>query len=86
MRSKSYAKLSLVVLLGTLGLGFSSVAKADMKWFETISKFCPTVCQGTDYKFAVPGGIHSPHPKIVLCLCDRYGRMANRLQHRMGGC
>ncbi|MEK8019349.1 MAG: hypothetical protein VSS75_020955 [Candidatus Parabeggiatoa sp.] len=58
MGSKSYAKLSLVVLLSTLSLGLSSVAKADMKWVETIKQYCPTLCQKTDYKFAVPGGIN----------------------------
>jgi hypothetical protein len=31
--------------LGTLSLGFSPVAKADMKWIKTINDFCPTVCQ-----------------------------------------
>jgi len=36
----------------------SEVARADMKWVETIRGYCPTLCQKTDYKFAVPGGIN----------------------------
>ncbi len=27
-------------------------------WIETIRQACPSVCQKTDYKFAVPAGIH----------------------------
>jgi len=56
--SKFSAKLSLVILLGSLNLGVAEVAQADMKWVESLSEFCPTVCQKTDYKFAVPGGIN----------------------------
>ena len=56
--SKFSVKLSLVILLGSLNLGLAEVAKADMKWVETINQYCPTVCQQTDYKFAVPGGIN----------------------------
>jgi hypothetical protein len=54
--SKTFTKLSLV--MGVLGLGFSSVAKADVVWIETINQYCPTLCKKTDYKFAVPGGIN----------------------------
>ncbi|MEK8016876.1 MAG: hypothetical protein VSS75_008405 [Candidatus Parabeggiatoa sp.] len=64
--SNTLTKLSLV--MGVLGLGFSSVAKADMKWVETLRGYCPTVCQekaadkynkeNAAYKFAVPGGIN----------------------------
>ncbi len=46
------------VMLLTLSLGLSSAAQAEMKWFETLRHFCPTVCQNTGYKFAVPGGIN----------------------------
>ncbi|MEK8016643.1 MAG: hypothetical protein VSS75_007215 [Candidatus Parabeggiatoa sp.] len=82
MRSKSYAKLSLVVLLGTLGLGLSSVAKADMKWFETARYSCPTVCQknaeykynkeNAAYKFAVPSGTHSVTGKTFYICATNY--------------
>ena len=53
----TYVRLFSVMLL-TLSLGLSSAAQADMKWFETIRHSCPTVCQNTGYKFAVPSGIH----------------------------
>jgi len=61
-------KLSKVVLLCTLSLGLSPIAKANMKWIKTINGFCPTVCQknaeykynkeNAIYKFAVPAGIN----------------------------
>jgi len=64
--SNTLTKLSLV--MGVLSLGFSSQAKADMKWVETINGFCPTVCQekaadkynkeNAAYKYAVPSGIN----------------------------
>ncbi len=61
-------KLLLVVLLGTLGMGLSFAAQADMKWIEIprrSSPACPSVCQNSDdYKFAVPAGIHKPTGKI----------------------
>jgi len=52
----SIVRLSLVIFFGTLGLGISSVATADIVWIETIRQACPAVCQKTDYKFAVPAG------------------------------
>jgi hypothetical protein len=56
--SKFSVKLSLVILLGSLNLGLAKVAQADVKWVESLRGFCPTVCQKTDYKFAMPGGIN----------------------------
>jgi hypothetical protein len=68
--SNTFARLSLTAVV-YLSLGFSSVAQADMKWFETMRGFCPTVCQGTDYKFAVPSGIHSVTGKtFYMCAVD----------------
>jgi hypothetical protein len=54
--SNTFTKLSLII--SVLGLGLAEVAKADVKWVETLRGFCPTVCQQTNYKFAVPGGIN----------------------------
>ncbi|RKZ58716.1 MAG: hypothetical protein DRR08_15710 [Candidatus Parabeggiatoa sp. nov. 2] len=42
----------------SLNLGVAEVAQAEVKWVESLNGFCPTVCQQTDYKFAVPGGIN----------------------------
>jgi hypothetical protein len=54
--SNTYAKSSIV--LTVLSLGLAEVAQAEVKWVETGRQYCPTVCQQTDYKFAVPGGIN----------------------------
>jgi hypothetical protein len=54
--SNTYVKSSIV--LTVLSLGLAEVAQAEVKWVETLNGFCPTVCQQTDYKFAVPGGIN----------------------------
>jgi hypothetical protein len=48
--SNTFTKLSLV--MGVLGLGFSSVAKADVVWIESEGHYCPTLCQQTTYEFA----------------------------------
>ena len=54
--SNTFTKLSLII--SVLSLGFSAQTFADMKWVETVRQYCPTTCQQTDYKFAVPGGIN----------------------------
>jgi len=80
----SIVRLCLVVLLGTLGL--SSVAQADMKWFESMRGYCPDVCQKNEmkqrdgtyidkenaaYKFAVPSGVHKKTGKpYYICAVD----------------
>ena len=66
----SNVRLYLVVLLGTLGL--SSVAQADMKWIETMGHPCPTLCQKTAYKFAVPSGTHSVTGKTFYMCAANY--------------
>jgi hypothetical protein len=66
-------KLSLVVLLGALTLGFSSVAQAELKWVETVRGFCPEVCQNTNYQFAVPSGIHKKTGKTYYICAVNYG-------------
>ena len=66
----SIVRWCLILLLGTLGL--SSVAQAEMKWFETMRYSCPTVCQKTDYKFAVPSGIHSVTGKTFYMCAVNY--------------
>ena len=78
----SIVRLYLVVLLGTLGL--SSVAQADMKWFETMRGYCPDVCQknakskydkkNAAYKFAVPSGVHKKTGKPYYICAVSYGR------------
>ena len=73
----SYAKLSFLVLFGSLTLGFSSAAKADLKWIETINgiRFCPDVCQHytKNYKIAVPSGIHPKTGKTFYICAVNYG-------------
>jgi hypothetical protein len=64
----------LAMLFGSLSLGFVDVAQANMKWVETINGFCPTVCQLTDYKFAVPAGIHSVTGKTFYMCAVNYAR------------
>jgi len=75
--SKFSVKLSLVILLGSLNLGIAEVAQAEVKWVESLNGFCPTVCQKTDYKFAVPAGIHTKATKArgteqVFYVCATY--------------
>jgi len=68
-------KLSAVVLLGTMTLGFSSITQAvELKWFETLRGFCPTVCERTNYKFAMPSGIHKQTGKPYYICAVSYGR------------
>ena len=64
----------MILLLGTLG--FSSVAQADIKWFETINGYCPEVCQKTDHKFAVPSGVH-PQTGKTFYICAVNYSLAN---------
>jgi len=82
MRSKSYAKLSLVVLLGTLGLGFSSVAKSDLyvNWIVAYDKQdCPSTCEQTRIlKFPIPTGVDRNLPKakpsFFICITQKEGK------------
>ncbi len=53
MRLNTFTNL---LIMSVLSLGLAEVAQADMKWVETINQYCPTLCQKTDYKFAVPAG------------------------------
>jgi hypothetical protein len=78
----SYMKLSLVVLLGALTLGLSSVAQADNKWFETVRGYCPDVCQknakygreeNQKYTFAVPAGVHDKGKIHYICAVNYAG-------------
>ncbi|MEK8019185.1 MAG: hypothetical protein VSS75_020130 [Candidatus Parabeggiatoa sp.] len=73
MRSKSSSKLSLVVLLGTLGLGLSSVAKADLyvNWIVAYDKQdCPSTCgQTRSLKFSMPTGIDHNNGKPSFFIC-----------------
>lgn len=71
-------KLFLVVLLGTLSLGFSSVAKADLfvNWIIAYEKLdCPSSCGKTGLKFAIPTGIDhkTGKPSFFICV-TRQGR------------
>jgi hypothetical protein len=92
--SNTFARLSFATFCGVLTLGLSSVAQADMKWFETINKFCPTVCQknaeskynkkNAAYKFAVPSGIHKQTGKtFYMCAVD-YARTGWRGGYNIG--
>ncbi len=81
MRSKSSSKLSLVVLLGTLGLGLSSVAKADLyvNWVSAHKKLdCPSTCGQTGLKFPIPTGIDRNLPKakpsFFICITQKKGK------------
>ena len=56
MLKKSSAILPIVAFVGTLGLGASSTATADIQWVKTMRQHCPNVCQKSDYKFAVSAG------------------------------
>ena len=80
----SITKLSLVIFCSILSLGLSSQAGADMKWFETIGHFCPTVCQKTDYKFAVPSGIHSVTGKTFYMCAANYAQTGWRGGYNIG--
>jgi hypothetical protein len=84
MPKKSSTTLSIVALVGALGLGLTSVATADVKWIKnnlTRASDCPSVCQGTThylktpFPFAVPGGIHT-HPNVnePFYVCATYFR------------
>jgi hypothetical protein len=56
------AGLFKVTLFSAL-FGLSSVTITEIVWVETARQACSTVCQKTDYQFAVPGGIHPPTQK-----------------------
>lgn len=51
-------KLSLLILLGIPSLELLSVAQADIK-FKIANQACPTVCQKTNFKFAVQVSVNS---------------------------
>jgi hypothetical protein len=69
---KSYARLSLVVFLGALALGLSSVAKAELyvQWVSAHKKLdCPATCGETGLKYTVPTGINRKgKPSFHICL------------------
>jgi len=66
-------KLLLVVLLGTLGMGLSFAAQADMKWIEIprrSSPACPSVCQNSDdYNICCAGWYPQTNWENILGLC-----------------
>ena len=71
----------MILLLGTLG--FSSVAQADIKWFETMRGYCPEVCQKTDHKFAVPSGVHPQTGKTFYVCSVEYARTGWRVGYNI---
>jgi hypothetical protein len=71
----SKARLSLVIL-GTLSLGLSSVAKADLyvQWYFADKKLdCPSTCQETGLKYAIPTGVDIKTGKPSFYICVTYG-------------
>ena len=62
-------KLALAIFLSPLGVGLSSVANADVTWIDNlkggrlVANGCPAVCKNSDFKFAVPAGIHTKATK-----------------------
>ena len=73
--SKSFAKFFLVIFFGTLSLGFSSVAKADLsvQWLFADKKLdCPSNCKKTGLKYAVPTGIDQMTGKPSFYICVTY--------------
>ena len=77
--TKYYAKLSLVVLLGTLALGLSSqaVARLAVEWMPSDGLDCPSACKKTVIKHTVPTGIDNKGQlSFHICLAfgdDRWG-------------
>jgi len=76
----SIKKLAVVVLFGSLTLGFSSVARADlyMQWVRPNKTDCPSVCGKTGLKYPVPTGIDEKGKlSFHICLAfgdDKWGR------------
>jgi hypothetical protein len=71
----SRARLSLVIL-GTLSLGLSSVAKADLyvEWLFANKLDCPSACQETGLKYAIPTGIDNKTGKPSFYICVTHKR------------
>ncbi len=72
---KSNARLSLVVLLGTLFLGLSSVAKAELyiKWMRAGKVDCPTTCEKTGLKYPISTGLDNKR-KLSFYICLAFGK------------
>ena len=74
--TKYYAKLYLVVLLGTLALGLSSVVKAELfvQWTSASDKLdCPSTCGKTGLTHTVPTGLDRTG-KLSFHICLTFGR------------
>jgi hypothetical protein len=66
------AKLFLVIFLGTLGLGFSSVTNAagyNVGWIPNYETDCPSSCKRTMLKFAIPGGVDANTGMASFFIC-----------------
>lgn len=73
-----------MVLGTTLGLGLSSQAQTNTKWFYSRGHSCPAVCQknaeykynkkNAAYQFAVPSGTHSVTGKTFYLCAVNYAR------------
>jgi hypothetical protein len=84
--SNSYIKLSVVVLLGTLSLGLSSVAKADLfvQWLLADKRMekmdCISTCsQNPVIKFPIPTGIdrNTGKPSFFICVTHKESRRSS---------
>jgi hypothetical protein len=65
-----------LVLLGILSLGLSSIAKADLhvQWISADKKLdCPSTCQETILKYAIPTGIDykTGKPSFYICVTHK---------------
>jgi len=72
-----YARLSLVVLLGTLSLGFSPVAKAGVivNWMSAHQKLdCPMTCKTRDMYVIMSGTDHKQDKPLSVCTTKRSKR------------
>jgi hypothetical protein len=71
----SRARLS-VVILGILSLGLSSVARANLhvEWIFAKKLDCPSTCQKTGLKYAVPTGVDIKTGKPSFYICVTYGQ------------
>jgi hypothetical protein len=66
------AKLFLVILVGTLGLGLSSIANAAgyvVGWIPNYETDCPSSCGKTGLKFAIPGGVDTKTGRASFFVC-----------------
>ncbi len=67
----SYLKLSLVVLLGVMTLGLSSIAQAEptfFNWIPALKKLdCPMTCKGRKMYVIMSGTDHKQRKPISVC-------------------